>query len=270
MLEAISGLSTLAYLAVSGVIGFRLLSRGPGASGPAPRPERMLGLFFVLYSFIGSALNVCAYAGWSSASLALPDPVLRWLHGGFFWVGGVGVIALLLFVRRTFRPEAAWARVLASALGGSMLVAAVGAGVTEGYAVRVVNGWAYWLNFAARDLAFVWICWESLACGSRMQRRVRLGLAEPLVANRFLLIGAWGLCLSLVSWTDPIARIRYYLLTGSTVEWIPAVGQPLLMGGMAVASGLLSVATGALLLAFFPTRGYRRRVEGAARAELQG
>lgn len=270
MLEVLSGVATVAYVVIGGVIGVRLmrLAGRSATESTAPRdlPEWKLGLFFLSYACVGSAFNVLAYAGWSDPALALPDLLLRLCHGAFFWFAAIGITALLAFTRQTFRPAGLLALSVAIALSALMWVTAVLAGVTEGYAVRVLNGPAYWLQFAVRDLSFIWLATESLRYWAALRRRQRLGLADPLVVNRFLLIGAWGLALALLSFADPVARLVYFLETGSTTEWIPEIGRPMLLIGMTSAAGFLSFSVGALFLAFFPTAGYRRWLESAPRS----
>jgi hypothetical protein len=274
-LEAVCGVVTIVYLLISGVVGVRLLrlssraaARSQTRSGLQRPPELWLGLFFLLYACVASAMNVAIYASWADSALALPDLPTRLLHAGFFWVGGAGLVSLLIFLQQTFHPNDRWAKRLAWSLAGALLFASVLVGVTEGYAVRVLNGFWYWMQFVVRDLVFVWVATDSLRYWLRLRKRMQLGLAEPLLANRFFLMGAWGAVLAVLTWVDPVARVWYYLSSGSTTEWIPELGRSILLLNMSAATGLLAVAGMAILLAFFPTHRYRtwihRRVQATS------
>lgn len=255
LLQAISGLVMVGVVALSAVVGVRLLRLGSGDSTGAVRP---LGLYFLLHGALAVAFGIATYLGWSSAELALPDQATRALNAGFFLSSTIGVGCLLLFTQRTFRPASATGRSLAAGLLLLMVVSVIVLGVTEGFEVRVVNGPAYWVHFGARVACWVWVAAESFAYWGRQRRRLALGLAEPIVTNRFLLWGLWGSLFALLAFADPIARLWYVSLAGSTTTWVPELGRPIIAATMPVACVLNLGAVVLMLLTFFPTRGYRR------------
>jgi hypothetical protein len=271
-LLVVSGIVTLIYLIVSAAIGIRLVRIAnppqPRSIPDAPRsrpPEFWFGCFFLLYSCIASGLNMAVYAGWSDISMRLPLLLERSGHAGFFWIGGVGIIALLIFIRQTFRPRERWARWLVIGISGALLVSAIWLGLSEGYRVSVATGTPYWINHMGRNITFIWIAIESLRYWGMLKRRVTLGLADPLTTNRFFLIGVWGVVMTILAYADPMARVLYYARTGSLV-WDTQIGAPIIHLSAGAALVGVSLAASAVYLTFFPTRAYRLWVESRSAA----
>lgn len=258
MLQAIGGLVTLGLLGTSLVIGVRLVRLGR-AHGSGP--ELWLGLYFLLYGCLASVASIATYVGWSSADAALPDAVARALNGAFFALSTVGMTCLALFTQRTFRPASPAARLAVFSIGAALLVAGLAVGVTEGFEVRVLNGPAYWVHYLARLSPLAWVSVESLSYGSKLRRRGALGLADPLVTNRFLLWGVWGGVTLVLALADPLARLWYWWLTGTTTSWIADVGRPIIEVVVPITSALGLGALATLVLTFFPTAAYRRWIE---------
>lgn len=146
-------------------------------------PERLLGLYFVatgvsytLY-FVPSLIGSPAFAGaWQFASR------LAYLFA---------VVALLTFTCATFRPDDRWAKGLAGLLtlvicGGLMIAAANGAWETG------VESAGWWLEFGAYSAALVWFAWEAFSAWTGARKRMRIGLCDGVVVNRFLLVALFG------------------------------------------------------------------------------
>jgi hypothetical protein len=140
-------------------------------------PELLVGLYFLLVPFaISLSLRVGRF-----------DPATAWVVRAvsnlLFTCGGV---ALLLFAWSVFRPDARWARLLA--WGGATAVFAV-------WALAIP------LGVYATDLSlflllpvyasYVWVFVESVRYYLMLRRRQRLGLADPVLVNRFLLFAIW-------------------------------------------------------------------------------
>jgi len=113
-----------------------------------------------------------------------------------------------------------------------------------------------------RSFSLLWLFLESAAYAQRMRRRARLGLGDPIVANRFTL---WSI------WTGALACIPLFVLTlrvlGVLVEPVP--GEPLpgsVRAILLVLGSAGAAALGAGWLAFFPPASYQRWV--AARASV--
>jgi len=255
VLEAISGLVTLGLLGLSVAIGLRLLRLAPWRSAG---PEVWLGLYFLVYSALATGLSVGTYVGWSSADVALPEAVVRWLNGGFFATSAVGIWCLLVFTQRTFRPGSQAALSGIGVTAGIMFSMTLWTGLTTGFRVELLPTAPYWIHWMARLSAWIWIAAESFAYRSKQRRRLALGLADPVVTNRFLLWSVWGALMTAMAFADPLARVWYFHLNGSTTSWNPELGRPIIQVVVPITCGFNIGAVALLVLTFFPTAGYRR------------
>ena len=262
-MELLSAIVTLVSLALGWVIGVRLLLRSSGDPGS---PELALGFYFVGYHALGTMISTALYSGWSRPELLLPRDVTVVAHGAYLFCSIVGTVGLLFFTRRTFRPGVGWAAVLAWGLSLGMGLGAFVLALTEGLQVKVMHGAGYWVVLALRNVGFAWLVIEALEQWRLSQRRLRIGLADPLTTNRFLLIGVWAAVTLVLSWSDPIARVWYVAVTGTTTVWVPELGRPIITWIVLFASTFLSISAALLLLSFFPTRSYRAWVERRAEA----
>ncbi len=159
-------------------------------------PEKLLGVTFL---FIGT----------SAVLYVLPNlSVFESLWTSLNFAGRVCVIPyaviFALFTWRVFRPAARWggwlvwgtAILLVIGVGGSAM-----GGDWEGFSIS--NGW-FWLEWVGFTLPFGWASSEAFAHYRQARRRVRLGLCDPLVCNRYLLWALFGalqacLCLALLA-----------------------------------------------------------------------
>jgi hypothetical protein len=224
--------TSLFYLAV----GARLIRL---ASRTGETPERLLGLlflvtgtsYFVYWIPIPSLWTPLAFSG---RVLYLPAPVI-----------------LALFTRRVFRPDEAWA---AWIVGGTAVLLVTGvagsasSGDFEGYSISNPWFWPEWLGYT---LPFAWAGLETLLQHSRAGRRLKLGLCDPLVCNRFLL---WGLfaVLQVGASIAVLGQYATYEQEGAfTAAW------DVLMGAIEIGS------LAPIWLVFFPPPLYRRWVAGS-------
>ena len=256
MLEALSGLVTFGLMALSFVIGVRLVRLGRRAGGP----ELWLGLYFLIYSCFATAASVTLYLGWSAPEVAFSDGTTRILDAAFYTLSTIGMTCLLFFTQRTFRAASTGARAIVWGNCAVLVGAMIGVGVTEGFEVRVLNGAWYWVHYLARLTPFVWVAIESFRYGAMLRRRVAIGLADPLVADRFLLWGLWATVLAVMSLTDPLSRFWYWHLSGSTTQWVVEIGRPIIDFVVPFSSAFGIAAVMLLFLTFFPTPAYRRWV----------
>ena len=255
--ELIGGVVTLTNLALSLVIGLRLVRLSGGMLG---RPELWLAAFFLLGSFLGMGLSMLVYMGWADPSLELSPVVTMPLNAGYLMGVNLGMSAIYIFTWKTFRQEEAWAmRLCASGvavlLGGFALL-----GLTEGFAVRVIPGPLYWVTWATRCSAFLWLAIESFLYWRTLRKRLALGLAEPLVTNRFFLWGVWASATFLNGWSDVLARVLYVRAAGTTEVLVAEVASSYVVTTVSFTSSIGLVAAVTLFLAFFPTASYQRLV----------
>ena len=253
-MQALAGLVMTVDMAIALVVAIRLLRLGARTRGP----ERWLGVYFLFMWFLGFLLASAIYLGWSDDRLALPEPWRAPLHGLYIAVASFGLFGIAVFTQRVFRPRSALARRAVTATGLLLAFAWIAFGVTEGFAVGIVNGWAYWLGFAVREAAIVWLAVESLRYWGRVRRRLAVGLADPILVNRFLLWGIWAATVSVMQMTDPASRLCYWWMTGDAVTYHAEVAGRLTLTTLAATALLGTIAACALLLTFHPTAAYRR------------
>jgi hypothetical protein len=254
--QTVGGLVTGLMCVLSVAIGVRLLRLGARSKGP----ERWLGLYFLAASLLGTVFSCVLYLGWVDPTLALPAawcPPLQALH---IVSNGAGLFGIWMFTWRTFRPDSALARVAVVAVGATLLVTFAQIGFTDRFAVHILPGASYWINFAARVSGVAWMSVESFRYGALLRRRLSLGLADPLVANRFQLWGAWAVAVVLLNLSDPLARLWYCAVAGTTTELIPELARRMIVVVVGLTSAIGIVAAGCLFLTFFPTAAYRRWV----------
>ena len=161
------------------VAGVRLLRLGMRTG---ETPEYLLGTVFLLWSLF-YYLDILPYV-LVDQSLLTP----------LFFVGRavivVATIITALFTQWVFRNKEVWARWLIAivvlclivGLGGSVAIGDWG-GVRP-----LFNPW-YWVEVLGTVAPFVWMAAESLRQYGKAKRRLHLNLCDPLVCNRYLLLG---------------------------------------------------------------------------------
>jgi hypothetical protein len=231
-------------VAASIAVGFRLLAlhRRSGAA-----PELLLGLMLLLSVGVGYPLLI-------AADRAGPDAIRPLLV-----VSALGVNAgfgmLYVFTWRVFRPQALWARLFA---GAGVLAMAASAAWRCHYTITQADP-RIGIEVIGQSLAqtatvvaaYGWTAFESLRYWGLMRRRARIGLAEPEVANRFLLWGLMSLFVTAGVLLNSIAMAR-----GIAVFQSPSI---------LLASSTTGLAQAILLvLAFLPPRFYSNWVRARA------
>lgn len=227
-------LGFLAFTATSFVVGFRLLWIG-WRTGQLP--ELTIGASFALAGGLGGLLGVIA----ARLEVLLDSPVQP-----VFAVSNLalqaGVTCLAVFTWRVFRPREAWARALFWACVACLAASFLGRIAVGDFRADTASALA-WLELGTRIVVYAWALAETLREYAAARRRCSIGLAHPLVANRFLLWGV-GLASTLAIWLYAAAMRA----SGRSSEssWLVVA-----VFGFACA--------GSLWLAFFPPDAYRRR-----------
>jgi hypothetical protein len=245
------GIACVAAMALTGVgVGVRLLGLARRTGG---FPELAVGLGLVLVTVVGGPLAALGRVpGW----VATPT-------GDLVFAAGLasihaGIALFLAFTWRVFRPTSGWARVMT--IGGTVVLAGLWFGLVTASArgdtmeaiLPHTRPWGLGV-VATVALVFSWSAAESLLRHALLRRRLRLGLADPVVANRFLLWGVSGvatvvLCASVVA---------------SMLAGLAPMRHPIPLASIALAAVLASIGW---LLAFLPPRAYLDRLRARAAA----
>jgi hypothetical protein len=202
-------------------------------------PERLLGLYFAATGVCYVIYFVPELAG----SLAFVD---AWRFASrLAYV--FAVVAILTFTRVTFRPADRWAKGLAGLVTLVMCGGLVTAAVNGAWDTGVESvGW--WLEFGAYSAALAWFAWEASSAWGGARKRMRIGLCDSVVANRFLLVALFGVFQVGACFAELAIEFEY-----AASHAVSALTDGVL-GAMEVAG----IAT--LWLAFFSPEWYRRWV----------
>ncbi|MEM7409044.1 MAG: hypothetical protein AAF430_02275 [Myxococcota bacterium] len=239
-MEALAGLATLLFIAVGAGVGLRLVLL---ASKTRALPEALLGSGLFLIVGVGYGLLIAAGA--------VPN-IARTLAALAVVVMALGWFCTWEFTRRVFRAGSPLAAGV-TALG--MLALAVGAlSQVQLYLNasspigELERSWAWQAIRVSALACYLWSAAEALRYCAMLRRRTALGLADPVVANRFLL------------WAG-VMIFSFLSLGGPAVStWLggAAYTDPGMQLWIA-ANGFL--CTVSLYLAFLPPAAYRRWLE---------
>lgn len=237
-------LATLSFILVGGLVGAKLLLL---ARRTRQLPELAVGLGVFLVAFVSYPLSLV------SLSPELPPLAAKLLFATGALASAVGSASIYVFTWKVFRPDDGWARVLTlTAIAAIFVFGAVSV-------LRVAGAQAPAevfrdRLFVARNLvtgfSYLWTAVESLRYYALLRRRMALGLADPVVCNRFLLWGVSG-----VSATLGIAVSTAVVLLGKSGAGM----HPVSMLAVGIAGFTSSVS---LYLAFLPPATWLRFVAG--------
>ncbi len=225
------------------IVGVRLL-RLSQRTGEAP--ERLLGACFLFVSI-------------SAALYVLPTfRVFESLWTPLSFAGRVCVIPysviFAFFTWRVFRPAERWGGWLVWGTA-ILLVVGVGGSATggdwEGYSIR--NGW-FWFEWVGYTLPYGWAGAEAFVQYGHARRRMRLGLCDALVCNRYLLWASFGMLQVGLSLVVIPQYYEYESTNQFTATWDALYG------------AIENTSLVMIWLVFFPPAFYRRWIERAAPA----
>lgn len=247
-------LATLAFVAASALVSLRLIGL---AARTGQRPELLLGLGILGTAVLGYGIliaNTIARGGLTENGSALE----RSLQAAGSILHDAGVTMVVLFVLTVFRPAERWARVLTAAALLALWGGHAGWELRNGYRSALAGNVFWWVRYAVIWTYPLWTMVESYRYYGLLRRRRALGLADPLVTNRFLLWGSASLGTALATWT---ASVPYFLVDShqAMLSWSPAIQ---------VATATFGVVTVTLYgLTFFAPAWYRRWIAGALEAD---
>lgn len=225
-------------------VGVRLLWV---ASRTRRAPEASIGAS-AAFGGLGVILSLAATAILARSPEAFP----LWAGGRVF--SSLGVCALAIGSWRIYRPTEPWAAACSAflcALGMTAAAIRVSSGTipppgvgTLGSLLASVSGMA----------AYAWASAEAFRYHRQLERRLSLGLADPLVVHRFFLWAVSGAC----AFSTSAIGMFFSFALHTRLSTIPVVF-------LFVQLALLYAAL-CLWFAFFPPRFYRRWLEARASA----
>ncbi|MCG8588417.1 MAG: hypothetical protein MJE66_03930 [Proteobacteria bacterium] len=236
----------LVSVVVSAWVGVRLLVL---ARRTRQMPELAMGFYCT-----GVTLSAALYLT-AGLSADRNFELARWFtHAGSAALC-LSACALALGLQRIYRARVAWASWLSVALcawivsGWAWILVAEGA-VLPGR-VTVPNV----VYTIARVSIYVWGAIEALRYHLLMRRRLKLGLADPIVAHRMLLWGAFMVCMASFALLMLVLGI---VMGPEGARWLP---------GTSVAAALMFVGAFCLWCSFFPPAFYQRWIARRPRSE---
>jgi hypothetical protein len=233
----------LAFFFVSLAVGVRLLLLWRRTR---QLPELLIGIGVLGIGPVGFGLSI------AGALLLGRRPELAvLLLGTASLAASVGVVAKLTFNWRVYHPGAAAARG-ATAAGALVLAICFALKFRQGFAHVLVVDPVYYARIFVQIGALLWGAGEALRYHAMMRRRVRIGIADPVVANRFLLWGIGAGAAGVGSLIGTVAQLATGVSVGDA-------------GWVTVSSSLHGLVSAiALWLAFLPPQAWREYVKARA------
>ena len=241
MLAAVGG---GAFVLASTVVSVRLLLLARRTRG---LPELLIGLGLLVLGAVGYPITLAIRMLGDAPGL---QTGLTVLHAALQFVGQG---AIVLFTFRVFRPEAGWARGVVAAYFAGLGALALWQSLASDWSVFAATQagpWAYLSGFTL--FALGWAGVEALVYHRKLVRRLALGLADAVSADRMRL---WSI------------SILSAFLISATVSALRAAGHAMDPRAMGIVLGPLGlVSAGTMWLAFVPPHWYLRRVEAGGRS----
>lgn len=238
ILQALAG---ILYLLTVTIVGWRLLML---ARRTRQLPELLLGGALLIGGTLAGPLEGASAAVRAELGPAVAGKML--LAGKIAGLGAL--ICHLTFIRHVFRPQQRWAGALVVLLCAFPVAALFGYAAHGAFGVEAIPTTWFWLDLSARLVGTVWLTIEGAIYYGMMKRRLRLGLAEPIVTNRFLL------------WTLAGALSAVILLTSVPPNFLDPATQANLLALDLVVFSLAGIGISAFyFLVFLPPARYRRR-----------
>ena len=248
-LAIVLGISQLLYLVTVLTLGVRLMLL---AHRTRKLPESFLAAHFVLCCGFGYLLLAISLPASHQPGL-LPQQVIAPMSGVGHLLSCLGVFGGVCFNYLVFRRKQAWALGLVWLSAVTLTTGYVGYGLTGGFSHGRFAGLWFWLFYGTYIAAAAWVMVEPFHYHRVMRRRLRLGLADPLVVNRFILWGSGSVCRFVMLVTGGVSGSLYQHISPElwpSVTWWTFIA-------VAIAGFGLSVT---YWLTFFPTRAYVRLV----------
>lgn len=243
LLFAISSLSLVAT-----IVGIRILLVAKRTQGFA---ELSLGVMLLSLGAFSIPLNSAGQAFASVETSALLSAVSSVFSA-------IGIIALYLFTAHVFHRSERWALMIVGFVAATLAYYVVGysseilAAQNPAQAKATQVAWAAF-TVVPSILGYSWSGWSAFAYYRTLRKRLRLGLADPVVVNRMLL---W----SLIGIVSVATALSAGVLLSTENAFLRDTVQPV----TTAIGGLLDSIL--LLLAFAPPSSYLGAVKRSAEA----
>lgn len=248
-MELIAALGGGGFVLASLVLGGRLMLLARRTRG---FPELTLGAGLFLMGGVGYPLLVVA-----QEATVLDREVRFALAVAYMFLSVVGMWGIGLFTRHVFRPREAWAKAAVMMIPVGYVAGAWGQIDGPGLGALLAGESGPWLLTSYVGIATMgWAATESFRYYGMLRKRLALGLADPVVADRFRL---WAFAIYSASAISALGMLL------QEVFGIPVSGTN---AGHLVVGPLGLVASFSLWLAFQPPAAYVRRVQRRAAASL--
>jgi hypothetical protein len=168
-----------------------------------------------------------------------------------FLLYSIGVVPFMLFTRMAFRPDTAWANWMIGSLT-LLLFAGTTMGIVQDSDYYVVENPWFWCTWLGYTIPCLWVSVEAFLSYARANRRVRVGLCDRVVTNRYLLFGCFGVFETFGCVADVFYTLNFAANQATSGEI------DLLFGALEMAGSVM------LFFVFFPPAFYRRWIQGAA------
>jgi hypothetical protein len=203
-------------------------------------PELWIGVA-VLSSALGGLLDTVSIDMFNASGTPLAFPIQ--VVGRAIYV--LAALALYVAAWRIFHPGRPWAAIVAAT--GSLVSAAIwGAYVGTGQHSHAGSGRGLTIVIAwMRLVPFLWAAIECFLHHARMRRRMRIGLADPVITHQFWL---WGVASSSLVGLMAVIIVSYGVFDLSPLTWTPGLVAMTLCG---------AVGASTIYTAFFPPAVYR-------------
>jgi hypothetical protein len=242
--------------------GIRLLSL---AHRSKQGPEFWGGLYFI-GAAIGLAMRVLG------SSLFLTEPQLaNTINTIGHLAFASGTIAMTIFTLRVFHPTSSMARIFAGMTIAAILLTSAHT-LLAGF-TNIENSYSMVATNFARLIPTCWAFYESFRYWLSMRRRETLGLADPVLTNRFLLWSIWTGAVTLLPMIALFVRTLSIVTLGNDefIEGAGAVLMPAVLSIIRVLFVIIApVAAVSLSLSFFPPTAYLDRVRARGEASQTG
>jgi hypothetical protein len=168
---------------------------------------------------------------------------------------GLGMTGIGVFNWRVFRPGSLFILAITPVIALAYLACAVAQGVGPGFDAILDGEYGPWTVGTCVGIAvMVWAGAESVRYFHLLRKRMALGLADAVVADRFRL------------WSISMFSAALISKTGLVLQEVFGIAMSGTTAGHLVVGPLGLVVAGALWLAFLPPARYLRRVESRAAA----